>query len=147
MTRRIVIGQGVVDWVADHQHRPGGAYGPSLGIGMEKDGALIAGVVYNEYNKVNINMHVASIGANWMTREYLFACFDYPFNKAKVKRVSAFIEEDNEAAIRFDTHLGFKYETRLKDFYVGGDMIVMVMRREDCRWLDIVKPEKMRIAA
>ena len=144
--RRIVIGQPVVDWVAKHQKR-GEGYGFSAGIGMEKDGELIAGVVYNEWNHVNINMHVAAIGNNWMTREYLWMCFDYPFNQLKVKRITAFIEDDNEKAIKFDTHLGFKYETRMKDAYVNGDILIYVMRREDCRFLNIMKREPIGLAA
>lgn len=121
----------------------GEGYGLSAGIGMEKDGDLIAGVVYNEYNHVNINMHVAAVGANWMTREYLWMCFDYPFNQLKVKRISAFIEDENEDAIGFDEHLGFQYETRMKDAYVNGDILIYVMRREDCRFLDIKRPMKL----
>lgn len=144
--RRIVIGQPVVDWVAKHQKR-GEGYGLSAGIGMEKDGELIAGVVYNEWNHVNINMHVAAIGHNWMTREYLWMCFDYPFNQLRVKRITAFIEDENEQAIKFDTHLGFKYETRMKDAYVNGDILIYVMRREDCRWLNIMKREPIGLAA
>tara|TARA_R110000868_G_scaffold69515_2_gene204580 strand:- start:4210 stop:4698 length:489 start_codon:yes stop_codon:yes gene_type:complete len=138
--KQIVIGQGVVDWVADHMKR-GEGYGLSTGIGLVKDGELVAGVVYNEYNHCNINMHVAAIGRDWLTREYLWTCFDYPFNRCKVRRITGFVEDDNAAALRFDEHLGFKYETRLKDAYIHddrvGDIIVLVMRREDCRWLDV----------
>lgn len=134
----IVYGNDVVDWVARHMKR-GEKYGPSAGIGWARDGELIAGVVYNEYNHVNINMHVASVGRHWLTRPFLREAFDYPFNRAKVKRITAFIEDENKAAIRFDEHLGFKYETRLKDAYINGDILIYVMRREDCRWVDAPK--------
>ncbi len=147
--RRIVIGQGVVDWVAAHMKR-GEGYGLSVGIGMERDGELIAGIVYNEFNHCNINMHVAAIGGNWMTREFLRIAFDYPFNQCEVRRITGFVEDDNEAALRFDKHLGFKYETRLEGAYEHdgkvGDIIVLKMLREDCRWLNI-KREPMRLAA
>jgi RimJ/RimL family protein N-acetyltransferase len=145
--KRIVIGQPVVDWVARHQKR-GEGYGLSAGIGMEENGELIAGVVYNEWNHVNINMHVASVGnRRWMTREYLWMCFDYPFNQLKVKRITGFIEDENLDAIRFDEHLGFKYETRMKDAYVNGDILIYVMRREDCRFLNIKRHEPIALAA
>ena len=145
--KQIVIGQPVVDWVARSMKR-GEGYGLSAGIGLEEDGRLIAGVVYNEWNKVNINMHVASDKtARWMTREYLWMCFDYPFNQLKVKRITAFIEDENTEAIRFDTHLGFKYETRMKDAYVNGDILIYVMRREDCRWLNIKRHDPIALAA
>lgn len=142
-TKRIVHGQPVVDWVAAHMKR-GEGYGLSSGIGMERDGELIAGVVYNEFNRVNINMHVAAVGRNWMTREYLRICFDYPFNVCGVKRITAFIEDENADAIRFDEHLGFKYETRMKDAYVNGDILIYRMLREDCRWLNLKEPKHER---
>jgi RimJ/RimL family protein N-acetyltransferase len=145
--KRIVIGRPVVDWVAAHMKR-GEGYGLSAGIGMEDGGELIAGVVYNEWNQVNVNMHVASIGnRRWMTREYLWMCFDYPFNQLKVKRITAFIEDENTDAIRFDEHLGFKYETRMRDAYVNGDILIYVMRRDDCRFLNIRRHEPIGLAA
>jgi hypothetical protein len=33
--------------------------------------------------------------------------------------------------------LGFTLETRLKDAAPSGDMLVYVMRREDCKWLNL----------
>lgn len=136
MTRHIVHGQEVVDWVAKQMKR-GEGYGLSRGIGVMEDGELIAGVVYNEYNGVNINAHIAGIGKNWLTKSFLWVMFDYPFNQIGVKRISAFIEDENKEAIRFDTKLGFIYETKLEGAYVNGDILVYVMRREDCKWLDM----------
>lgn len=121
----------------------GEGYGLSAGIGMEEDGELIAGVVYNEYNHVNVNMHVASIGnRRWMTRDYLYVCFDYPFNQLGARRITAFIEDENKDAIRFDEHLGFKYEARMKGAYVNGDILIYVLRKEDCRFLNMT-PKKV----
>lgn len=136
----LVVGDGVVQWVAAHMAR-GEGYGLSVGLGWAKQGELVAGVVYNEFNGVNINMHVAAIGKRWMTREFLWAAFDYPFNQARAKRITAFIEDENAAAIQFDVHLGFQYETRMKDAYVNGDILIYVMRREDCRWLNMKGPK------
>ncbi len=148
--RQIVHGQNVSDWVAKHQRR-GEGYGPSMGIGMLRDGELIAGCVFNEWNGVNINMHVAAIGKDWMTKAYLWTCFYFPFEQLKVKRITGFVEDDNEQALRFDKHLGFKYETKISQAYEHdgkiGDIIVLCMRREDCRWLNLRVPEKMRLAA
>ena len=134
--KQIVYGQPVVDWVAKQMKR-GDGYGLSSGLGIEENGELIAGVVYNEFNHVNINAHIAGIGKSWLTKEFLWMIFDYPFNQLKAKRISAFIEDENIEAIKFDEHLGFKYETRLKDAYINGDILVYVMRKEDCKWLKL----------
>lgn len=107
-------------------------------IGLERDGKLIAGVLYEGFNHHNVWMHVAAEpGGKWMTRPYLRYCFEYPFNELGVDRVSGFVEARNERARRFDEHLGFKQEAILSGAASdGGDVIVYVMRREDCRYLE-----------
>lgn len=135
--KQVVIGPAVVAWVAAQMKR-GEGYGLSTGIGLEENGDLIAGVVYNEFNGVNLCAHIAGVGKRWMTREYLWTIFDYAFNQCKVKRVTGFVEDENIAALRLDKKLGFKYEGRLKDAYVNGDILILVCRREDAqKWLDL----------
>jgi RimJ/RimL family protein N-acetyltransferase len=107
----------------------------AVGIGLEEDGELIAGVTFDYYNGASICMHVAGIGKRWMTRDYLWYCFHYPFEELKVKRITGLVPESNLAARKFDEHLGFELETRLKDAAPDGDVLVYVMRRENCRFL------------
>jgi len=107
----------------------------AVSIGLEKDGELIAGVVYDYYNKASICMHVAAIGKQWLTREYLWYVFHYPFVELGVKRITGLVPESNLQARRFDEHIGFVLETRLKDAHPDGDVLVYKMMREDCRFL------------
>lgn len=135
--KQIVIGQSVVEWVAKRTGEYGN-YGAAVGFGIEENGQLIAGVVFNEYNGANMNMHVASDGSKqWMTRKLLWMVFDYAFNQAKVKRLTGLVGEGNVEAQLFDEHIGFRLETTLTDAHPTGDMLVYVMRREDCRWLGV----------
>ena len=68
----IVIGQPVVEWVAK-QTNDFGNFGCAVGFGVESDGQLIAGVVFNEYNGVNMNIHVASDGSRrWISKRLCF---------------------------------------------------------------------------
>lgn len=108
-------------------------------IGLRRGGELVAGVIYEGFNGRNIWMHVAALpGARWMTRRYLRACFIYPFEVAKVARVSGQVDASNTVARRFDEHLGFREEARLRGAAQdGGDVILYVMRREDCRHVEI----------
>lgn len=143
----IIFGQQIVEWVAQRTGEFGN-YGAATGIGVARNGHIIAGVVFNEWNGVNVNQHVAASELNWMSRQLLWYCFDYPFNQLKVKRITAFMGQGNTAAIRLNTHLGFQYETRLKDAHPSGDVIIQVMRREDCRWLNLERPKnEQRMAA
>lgn len=111
---------------------------PSMkGLGLERDGELIAGVVYEGFSHTNIWMHVAAApGRQWLNREFLRVAFDFPFNQLGCKRVSGWVEETNTDARRFDEHLGFKEEARLKGAARdGSDVILYVMWREDCRYV------------
>ena len=109
----------------------------SQGIGLEKDGRLVAGVIYEGFNGVNVWMHVgAEPGKRWMTKAYLRACFLYPFAQLGCRRVSGFVEAWNMDARRFDEHLGFRQEAMLQGAASdGGDVILYVMRREECRYV------------
>ena len=106
-------------------------------LGLERDGELVAGVMFEGFNGRNEWMHVAAIpGARWMTKEYLRYCFHYPFNEMGVDRISGYVNESNEVARRFDEHLGFHEEARLKGAAPdGGDVLLYVMWRDDCRFI------------
>jgi len=106
-------------------------------IGLRQHGELVAGVIYEGINAHNLWMHVAARpGARWLTRRYLEVCFQYPFNVCGVDRVSGYVDASNIAARRFDEHLGFKEEARLKGAAQdGGDVILYVMRRSECRYV------------
>lgn len=110
----------------------------SAGIGLEQDGELIAVVLFDGYNGASICMHVAAVpGAHWMTREYLYFCFAYPFRQLGVKKILGLVGSGNLPARRFDEHLGFVLEATLKDAHPDGDLLVYGMHLEACRWLNV----------
>lgn len=108
-------------------------------IGLFEPGrGLIAGVLYQNFNEVNISAHIAAEpGARWLTRRFLWTIFDYPFNQLGVKRITGFVPAHNRAAQRFDEHLGFVREATLEDVLPEGDLIIYRMKRQDCRWLSL----------
>lgn len=108
------------------------------GLGLEEDGELIAGVLYEGYNRHNVWAHVAAEpGKSWLNRDYLRYCFYYPFEELGCTRISGYVEASNAQARRFDEHLGFRQEAVLEGAASdGGDVILYVMRREDCRYLE-----------
>ena len=116
-------------------------FGPCKAIGLEEDGNLIAGVVYNLYNGPSICMHVAAVpGKRWMTKDYLYRCFAYPFEQLNCNRVTGLVKADNTEARRFDEHLGFVQEGIIrKGAEDGTDMILYGMLKEECRWLGVKK--------
>jgi RimJ/RimL family protein N-acetyltransferase len=138
MTKRVVYGEDsrVCKWVQELVDEDDFGDG-AVGIGLEKDGELVAGVVFNNYNKASIHMHVgAKKGTNWLTREYLTRCFAYPFIQLKVNRVTGLVRIDNLAAQKFDEHLGFKREGLVRQGCTDGtDMILYGLLKDECRYL------------
>lgn len=108
-----------------------------VAIGLEKNGALVAGVVYEGINRFNAWMHVAAApGARWLTRHYLRACFGYPFLTCGVERVRGYVSASNMAARKFDEHLGFEQEAVLHGAAAdGSDVIIYVMPKARCKYV------------
>ncbi len=108
-------------------------------IGLRRDGELVAGVVYEGFNGSNMWIHVAALpGARWLVRSYLYACFYYPFGLCGVERLSGYVNASNAAARRFNEHLGFQEEARLRGAAPdGGDVIVYVMWKRECRHVSL----------
>jgi hypothetical protein len=101
-------------------------------------GTLQAGVIYENMNGVNAWMHTAIAPNTRLTREFVRYCFTYPFDELGLQRLTGWVEASNMAARRLDEHLGFKHEATLAGAASdGGDVLIYVMRREDCwplRW-------------
>lgn len=111
----------------------------AVGIGLEEDGELIAGVAYNMYTEASICMHVAAVpNKRWMTRDFLWRCFAYPFLQLECNRVTGLVREDNLVAQKFDEHLGFKREGLIRKGSTDGTNIILYgMLKEECRWLGV----------
>lgn len=107
------------------------------GIGLKRDGQMVAGVIYEGWNDHNVWMHVcAEPGSRWMTRAYLRECFAFPFVERGLKFVRGHVNASNDAARRLDEHLGFRQEARLYGAAAdGGDVILYCMRRDECRFI------------
>lgn len=68
------------------QHIPLAACANMTAIGLERDGELVAGTIYEGFNGHNVWMHVAIPGR--ITPAYLRYCFHYPFIELGCARAS-----------------------------------------------------------
>lgn len=136
----ITIGKHVVSWVAE-QTNEFGDFGTETGIGWQR-GRLVAGVAYADWNGPNIVCHIASEGKHWLTREFLWTIFDYPFNQIHCERITVCVGQGNTRSNNFVSHLGFDLEATLKSAHPTGDLHVWRMFKKDCRWIsqDFAKP-------
>lgn len=128
-------------WVCE---RAGGTYVEGSAIGLEKGGSLVAGVLFDHYNGASVCMHVAGEGKKWMNREFLWFSFYYPFEQLKVKKVLGIVPSSLEAVLEFDKHIGFTEEHRIKDGHPTGDLVILSMTREQCRFLELKRGKQVR---
>lgn len=108
-------------------------------LGLEKDGKLVAGIVLDGYVPgARAAMHCAGEGKTWLTRRFLFACFDYAFNQLKLAALINPVAASNEASLRFTKHIGFTEVARVKQAWDGvDDLVLLSMHRDECRWLGV----------
>ena len=128
----LVTGLGVAEWVFQ---RVGGAVSAhSQGIGWQKDGGIIAGVACGCFTGGNIYVHQCVQGR--VPRMFWWAVTDYPFNQLGCKRITGLVESTNKKALELNKHIGFRVEATLeKAGQNDADMVVMVLWKEDCRFL------------
>ena len=134
MAWHIVQGEEIGHWVAE---RIAGKFfaEESSAIGLQKDGVTVAGVIYENWNRQSIFCHIAIEGR--MTKAYLKAIFDYPFNVCQVKKIIVPVVSSHVKSIKLVTNMGFTEEARIVDGSQDGDIIFLTMTKENCRFLGV----------
>jgi len=107
------------------------------------DGVLLGGVIYKDYTGSSVFMHQAGFDKAWINRDMLWVCFDYPFNQLGYSVVFGAVSSTNPHAFDINRRLGFSVEAVLKDGYPDDDMLIMAMRKDQCRWLAL-KPQGIK---
>jgi RimJ/RimL family protein N-acetyltransferase len=130
----ITIGEHVCLWVAE---QIGHKYfsGSGQGIGIEKNGEIICGIIFDNHHQNSIQMHIALKEKEKMTREFFYVWFGYAFNQLKVKKIIGVIDSTNIKVLKFGTHIGFIEEATIKDAGKHCDLIILTMTRQQCRFL------------
>lgn len=110
---------------------------------LNTDGDLLGGVLYEGCTSNCIFMHQGSFEKTWLTQDMLWAVFHYPFVQLGLGVVCGTIPSSKPELLDFNLRLGFKVEATIKDAYTDGDLIIMAMRKPECRWLKI-RPKTIR---
>ena len=131
MGRYIRKGPAIGHWVAKRVE--GGYFEErSEAIGLCKDGEIVAGVIYENWNRKSIWCHIAIEGR--MTSAYLAAIFDYPFNVCQVDKIIVPVGSENDESLRLVKKMGFVEEGRIKDGRPDGDIVFLTLARDSCRY-------------
>ncbi len=106
-------------------------------IGIERDGRVVAGVVYEGMTSRDVNMHCAIDDPSAVNYAWMFTVFDYPFNQCGLIRVTGLVPRSNTKALSFDIDkVGFKVEGIVrKAFPNGDDVVVLGMLKDECKWI------------
>jgi hypothetical protein len=105
---------------------------PFVGIGLERDGQLVAGAVFNVYTGPDVQVTVAAEpGA--ITRAFVRACGEYAFGVAGCERVS--IETGHPFVARLALRLGGRVEgVKRNAFGPGLDAFVVGILKADWKF-------------
>jgi RimJ/RimL family protein N-acetyltransferase len=104
-------------------------------IGSEKDGELVGVTGFNNFMPDSCQIHVASNNVYFLNKWYLNCIFDYAFNNLKVKVILAPIYKGNIKSLNLCRKLGFVEVADIPYGHPNGDLIVVAMKRNQCRWL------------
>jgi RimJ/RimL family protein N-acetyltransferase len=97
---------------------------------------LLGGVIYQGFTGASIRAHIAGFTPRWIDRDMLWMMFHYPFEQLGVSKIIGHVHSTNLKALDFNRKLGFKEEARIEGVFRDADLVIMSMRREDCRWLE-----------
>ena len=114
-------------------------------ISRVEDGELLGAAVYENYTGPggSIEAHIGSFAPRWLNRDFLYVMFDYPFVQLDCKQAFVRVKSNNEKSIHWCHSLGFKDYVTIEDVFPDCDMIIMRMKRDECRFLKI-KPRTVK---
>lgn len=103
----------------------------SIGIGLEKNGKLVAVSTFGMYNGQSMIQHIAVMAGERLTRAAIWFVFYYAFIQIGVNVLITMINTDNEKSLRIAKHIGYKPVSRID----GSGLIIMTLHKSDCNWL------------
>lgn len=103
---------------------------PVTCMGIEKDGEIVAGVVFNFFESADV--HVSVAGHGW-TRGFLADVGHYVFTTLKSERMTALTEQSS--VVRLAERLGGKVEGLLRNHYgKGRDAFVVGILKDEWKF-------------
>ena len=125
----------VGSWVIS---KAGGQWMPGRGstIGLERDGVLCAGVLVEDWNGASCVMHVAG-DKGWKCDEFFRYVFGYVFRELDCRCIFGIVASDNARCLALGKQLGFEEVIHLEAAHPRGDLVILRMWKEQCKWLEM----------
>lgn len=119
---------------------PGGCDNEATFFGKEINQELVAVAGYSNYNPdtSSVYLHLAGEeGKNWMTKDFLWFMFAYPFVQLDCQVLLANILSNNQKCLQLANHIGFKLLEVQKQKCGDLDVHVFWMFRPMCKYLNL----------
>ncbi len=137
----------IARWAAD-QLEVQNWVGLTAGIGVIRNGAIVAGAVFYNHRPPDIEIAFVTTTRHWATPQVVRGILRYPFMQLGCKRLTALTEVTNQPTRAFLCRLGFREEGRHPDAFMSGDGLSYgLLRKDAARWLAEEKTCQEQIAA
>jgi RimJ/RimL family protein N-acetyltransferase len=121
----------VGEWVAEHMP-DGASWHDYYAMGAEANGTLVSGIVFENMNGFNANVHIAVSKPTKLFLELLDHAFIYAFETCGLQRLTGLVEADHTKAIHLDLHIGFRVEAVMRGAGSSGqDLLILVLWPEN----------------
>tara|TARA_R100000329_G_scaffold54013_1_gene49339 strand:- start:2178 stop:2645 length:468 start_codon:yes stop_codon:yes gene_type:complete len=124
----------VGEWVADQMPDGASPWHEYYAMGAEANGDLVSGIVFENMNGYNANVHIAVSKPTKLFLELLDHAFIYAFQTCGLRRLTGLVEADHIKALHLDLHIGFRIEAVMKGAGSSGqDLLILVLWPENYR--------------
>jgi len=106
---------------------------------------LYGGCIYSDYTGTSVCMHISGFTPTWINRDMIVVCFRYAFLQLQSKVIIGRVASTNLKALKLDKHLGFTEICKIRDAVPNGDIIILEMRKEDCKWLNLMPKHPIQL--
>lgn len=123
-----------LDWICQ---RTGCVFTPNAVAikAMDRYGRTRGMVAYDGWTKSAVQAHMA-VDTPIAWRHLIRPAFAFPFEQHGRSIIYAVIQASNQRSLQLAVHFGFVELHHYRDAWaVGEDIVVLEMRKENCRWL------------
>lgn len=122
------------DWVFNNYHVIADEF--TQAIGLEKNGKIVSVTGYNHFNGKSCHVHFYHSGG-YVSRHYIWLVHHYPFIQCGLDVMIAIVASSNQKIIRLARHLGYILQHTLAEAHPEGDLLILTLRKQDCRFLGV----------
>ena len=124
----------VGEWIAKEVEQTA-SWGDFYAMGVEWDGELAAGILFNGFNGSNATCHFAVRRSGKHFIDLLIHSYRYAFEQCKLNRLTCMVEDSNKASLRLTERIGFQPEFVMpKGGSDGQDLHIRVLWPDNFRY-------------